>query len=71
MFALCMGTAKALASLPVHTGCPEPSLRDNAISTKISCAGLLFCMSLNVTNPVFAVTDKVRFKPACSATETN
>ena len=28
-------------------------------------------LGLDVTKPVFEVSDKVRFKPACTATETS
>ena len=34
-----MGVAKALASLSIYTGSPEPSFLNNAIRTKISFAG--------------------------------
>ena len=36
---LYIASSKALASLPVCTGSPEPSLLDNVMSTKISFAG--------------------------------
>ena len=34
---VCMLSAKALASLRIRAGSPEPSLLDYAIGTKISC----------------------------------
>ena len=48
---LCIRTGEALASLPIYTDTPEPSLLESVISTKISWADPnfdLFCLLLNV-----------------------
>ena len=50
-----MQAAKALANLHICTGSPEPSLHYNAISTKLSCAGLYkFIYCLFILNSVLS-----------------
>ena len=44
-----MRAAKAMASLCICTGSPEPPLLENAISTYISCVGPCLLLTQSVT----------------------
>ena len=64
-----MQVVKAVGSAHILPGSPESMMLDNVLSTETSCVGSY--MGLFATKRDFGVSDKVRLKPACLATETS